>query len=165
MRALTPLGLVAATTVVADQTTKILARALLPLCETHGSVGCDPVQNFGPARFVHVGNGGSALGFGQGQVVWILLALVGTIVTLAYARRRSGLLLAIAAGLQLGGAGSNLADRVALGHVTDFVLVGPVVINVADVALVLGCAIAVAGLATDTERRSPERLMEEVTPR
>ena len=103
MRALTSqIAVVAATVGVADQATKTLARALLPLCETYGSPSCEPVQIFGPARVVQVANGGSALGFGQEQVVWILLSLAGTIITLAYVRRRSGLLLGVAAGLQLG---------------------------------------------------------------
>jgi signal peptidase II len=166
MSALTSqITVVAATVGVADQATKTLARVLLPLCETHGSSSCEPVQIFGPTRFVHVVNGGSALGFGQEQVVWILLALAGTIITLAYARRRSGLLLGVAAGLQLGGAASNLADRVAMGHVTDFILAGPVVINIADIALVAGTAIAVSVLARGSKPRPSRLFAEEVTPR
>jgi signal peptidase II len=166
MRALTSeIAAVAATVCVADQATKTLARVLLPLCETYGSPGCEPVQMFGPMRFVQLANGGSALGFGQEQVVWILLSLIGTIMTFAYARRRSGLLLGVAAGLQLGGAASNLADRVAMGHVTDFVLAGPVVINVADVALIAGTAIAVSVLARDSKPRPSRLLAEEVTSR
>jgi lipoprotein signal peptidase len=45
--------------------------------------------------------------------------------------------------LALGGAASNLLDRALLGWVRDFLVVGPVVINVADVAVVIGLALIV----------------------
>jgi lipoprotein signal peptidase len=47
-----------------------------------------------------------------------------------------------AAGLVIGGALSNLVDRTLLRSVRDFLAIGPVVLNVADLAVVLGLAAA-----------------------
>jgi signal peptidase II len=45
----------------------------------------------------------------------------------------------VALGLQLAGALGNLIDRVRLGHVTDFIDIGPIpVFNVADASIVSG---------------------------
>jgi hypothetical protein len=45
----------------------------------------------------------------------------------------------IAFGLQLGGAFGNLFDRVRIGHVTDFIDIGPwPIFNIADSAIVTG---------------------------
>ena len=45
--------------------------------------------------------------------------------------------------LIVGGAAANLIDRVATGAVHDFIPSGPIVFNLADVALALGIALAV----------------------
>ena len=59
-----------------------------------------------------------------------------------------------AAALVIGGALSNLLDRILLGSVRDFILVGPVVFNAADLAVVAGLAVV---LITGRPPRSPGR--------
>jgi signal peptidase II len=67
----------------------------------------------------------------------------------------------MALGLQLGGAISNLSDRLAFGSVTDFISVGwwPV-FNIADSSIVVGITILIAGifyrekLSTRNEQKS-----------
>ena len=56
----------------------------------------------------------------------------------------------------LRGAVSNLLDRFMFGAVTDFVVTGPLVINVAYLALVVGTAIAVMVFLTDSNQRSDQ---------
>ena len=57
------------------------------------------------------------------------------------------IILRMALGLQLGGAISNLSDRLAFGSVTDFLSVGwwPV-FNVADSSIVVGITILITGI-------------------
>jgi signal peptidase II len=149
MKELTPrIAFVALIVGIVDQATKSLARILLPLCEHAGQASCTPTGTL-PFRFMRMGNGGSALGFAQGEGLWTLFALLGCALTVCYLTRRTSMLLAIAAGLQLGGAISNLSDRLTLGAVTDFLIAGPIVLNLADLALVAGTAIAVRVLWTD----------------
>jgi lipoprotein signal peptidase len=168
MRALIhKIAIVALLVGIADQITKTLARILLPICTHAGQTSCAPIGT-GLFRFLRMGNGGSALGFAQGEGLWTLLALGGCALTLCYCSRRPGMLLGLAAGLQLGGAASNLADRLVTGAVTDFFVAGPIVLNLADLALVAGTAIAVCVLMTepiDRPDRSNRRLKEEVRPR
>ena len=67
-----------------------------------------------------------------------------------------------ALGLLIGGSVSNLADRVRLGHVTDFLDVGwwPA-FNLADTFIVLGVAILLATLvAADARPRRPKRHLD-----
>ncbi|KQZ88562.1 hypothetical protein ASD62_03780 [Phycicoccus sp. Root563] len=55
--------------------------------------------------------------------------------------------------LVLGGAGGNLVDRALNGSVRDFIPAGPVVLNVADIAVVVGMVAAVLAwrrVAVDT---------------
>lgn len=56
--------------------------------------------------------------------------------------------------LLLGGALGNFADRAATGAVHDFLVVGPVVINLADVAVVAGVLAVWRGLARSPVDRS-----------
>ncbi len=57
---------------------------------------------------------------------------------------RTGRLPAWPVALTVAGAVSNLVDRAVLGSVRDFLVVGSVVINVADVAVIIGLVTAVA---------------------
>jgi len=70
--------------------------------------------------------------------------------------RQLGLRLAL--GLQLGGAIGNLADRLRLGHVTDFVDFGPWVFNLADVAIILGALILVGVMWQESNKHVPAPL-------
>src|SRR5687767_9536061 len=100
-------------------------------------------------RFTYVENRGAAFGLLQDQTAFFVLVGVLVIGVIAASYRylpRSGLLLHLALGLQLGGAIGNLIDRVRQGYVVDFVDFGyhsnwwPV-FNVADSAIVVGVAL------------------------
>ena len=139
---------IAAGVLLVDEATKSLARAALTLC-TPPSAACERIDLPGGLELLRVANEGSGLGFRQGWWLWFLLALAGVLLVLAYARHhggRVGLALTMGAGLQLGGAAGNLLDRALFGGATAFIAVGAVVINLADVALFLGTALATVGL-------------------
>jgi signal peptidase II len=73
---------------------------------------------------------------------------------------RDGRLAGWVAGLLVGGAAGNLVDRVLLGSVRDFLVVGNVVGNVADIAVLVGL---VAYAFARIRRPSPVLMREEVT--
>ena len=117
-----------------DQFSKFLVRELLVLRESFPATGF--------IRITHTFNTGSAFGLFQDQnTPLILVSLVGiTVLVIIYRSQRlpSGLL-RLSLGLQIGGAVGNLLDRVRLGHVTDWVDIGPwPVFNVADASIVTG---------------------------
>ena len=119
---------------VADQISKHLVRTNL---EYGQSI---PYEGF--FRIIHVYNSGAAFGLFQDLTIPLIIAsLVGIGVLLLVYRNSSNpsLLLRLSLGLQVGGAGGNLLDRVRLGHVTDFFDVGSwPVFNVADASIVVG---------------------------
>ena len=120
-----------------DQFSKYLVRELLFL---HESV---PREGF--LRVTHTFNTGSIFGLFQGHnTPLILVSLIGVaVLVLLYRSQRfpTGLL-RLSLGLQLGGAFGNLVDRVRLGHVIDWVDIGPwPVFNVADASIVTGLII------------------------
>ena len=122
---------------LSDQFTKYLVRAFLVL---HESL---PREGF--LRITHTFNTGSIFGLFQGQnTPLILVSFIGVavLVLLYRSQRYPTGLLRLSLGLQLGGAFGNLIDRVRLGHVTDWVDVGPwPVFNVADASIVTGLII------------------------
>jgi signal peptidase II len=117
-----------------DQFTKFLARELLSYGESF--------PRYGFFRITHTQNTGSAFGlFPDQNTALILVAFLGiTILALLYRNLRPTTnLLRLSLGLQMGGAAGNLIDRLLLGHVTDFVDIGPwPVFNVADSSIVTG---------------------------
>jgi signal peptidase II len=138
------IGMVTAATFVADELTKVAARAWLPLCEA-STRACGEIDLSPWLGFVRLANDGSPLGFAPGLWVWVAIAFVGLLLVPVYARSRTGAgVLAVAAGLQLGGALGNLFDRIAFGGATDLVRIGSVVINLADIALLVGAVMATA---------------------
>jgi signal peptidase II len=128
------LGLVAAAAVAADQLTKSLVANRLRLG--------DAVEVAGPFTIHHVRNTGIAFGlFSDATSIVIVLtaaAICALLVFFARSARRHPLLPA-AVGLVLGGSVSNLADRLRLGHVTDFLdLDYWPAFNLADTFIVVG---------------------------
>jgi len=100
-------------------------------------------------RFTYVENRGAAFGLLQDQTAFFVLVGLIVIGVIAASYRylpRSGFMLQLALGLQLGGAIGNLIDRVRQGYVVDFIDFGyhanwwPV-FNVADSAIVIGVAL------------------------
>lgn len=119
-----------------DQLTKFIVIQTLPWRQSWPCCGF--------FRFTHVHNTGSAFGLFQDQnLVLLIVSLVG-IVALAIIygmQERPGWLLRASIALMLGGAAGNLLDRILLGHVTDFIDIGPwPVFNLADSAIVSGLA-------------------------
>src|SRR5206468_6544533 len=111
--------------------------------------------------FTYVQNRGAAFGLLQDQTVFFVFVglLVVAVIGASYRYLpRSGFLVHLALGLQLGGAVGNLIDRIRQGYVVDFVDFGyrsnwwPV-FNVADSAIVVGVALLAlnALLPTPTE--------------
>ena len=117
-----------------DQLTKFVVRQTL---EWHYSW-----PDTGFFRFTHVHNTGSAFGLFQGNNIPLLIVSLVGIVVLAYiyqSQDRPGLLMRTSIALMMGGAMGNLVDRIMLGHVTDFIDVGPwPVFNLADSSIVVG---------------------------
>ena len=120
-----------------DQFSKYLVRGFLVLYESL------PREGF--IRITHTFNTGSIFGLFQGQnTPLILVSFIGVavLVLLYRSQRYPTGLLRLSLGLQLGGAFGNLVDRVRLGHVTDWVDIGPwPVFNVADASIVTGLII------------------------
>ena len=120
-----------------DQFSKYLVRELLVYRESF------PAEGF--LRITHTFNTGSAFGLFQGQNTPLILVSVVGITVLVLLYRSQSLptaWLRLSLGLQLGGAMGNLIDRLRLGHVTDWVDVGPwPVFNVADASIVTGLVI------------------------
>ena len=120
-----------------DQFSKYLVREFLRLYESF------PVDGF--FRVTHTFNTGSIFGIFQGwNTAFILVSFLGVavLVLIHRSQRFPDGLLRLSLGLQLGGALGNLVDRVRLGHVTDWVDIGPwPVFNVADACIVSGLVI------------------------
>lgn len=131
-----------------DQFSKYLVREFLYLYQSF------PADGF--FRITHAFNTGSIFGIFQGQnTAFILVSFVGVgvLMLLYHTRRFPPGLLRLSLGLQLGGAFGNLLDRVRLGHVTDWVDIGPwPVFNVADACIVTGLVI-LAWLFIMSERK------------
>ncbi len=95
-------------------------------------------------RITHTYNTGSAFGLFADQSTLLMVASVAAIGVLVLFYRSNGLpgpWVRTSMGLILGGAAGNLADRITLGHVTDFIDVGPwPVFNLADSSITVGLA-------------------------
>lgn len=147
---------VAALLFLADQVTKALVATRLPLGADVPVVGDLVVLS-------HVRNRGAAFSLFQGEMLLFVAVTVfalGMIVYFYRSFRDRALWLHAVLGLQLGGALGNLADRVRLGYVTDFVSVGVGTLrwptfNVADAAIVVGIGTLAIYLVLHPERKAP----------
>jgi len=129
---------VAALVLLADHLSKAYVESRLPLNTTWA-----PFPEWESIfRITHVSNTGAAFGlFQSGSLVLSIVAIVVSVVIVLYNSHLQGNLYwyRLALGLQLGGALGNLLSRIRVGHVTDFIDVGPVpVFNVADMSIVTG---------------------------
>ena len=126
-------------TFLLDQFSKFLVRELLAFR--------DSFPEHGFFRFTHTFNTGSAFGLFQDQNFALIFASVAgiAVLTVIYQTQRQPTnLLRLSLGLQLGGATGNLLDRLRMGHVTDFIDVGPwPIFNLADAAIVTGLILLV----------------------
>jgi signal peptidase II len=145
------LATVALAAIFADQLTKHVVASELPLD--------DEVHVVGPFSIHHVQNSGIAFGlFASATAAVIVLTTIAVAWMIGYFARSGARhpLLPVAVGLLIGGSASNLADRVRLGHVTDFLdLRYWPAFNLADSFIVIGVGMLLAALiAAD---RGPRR--------
>ena len=155
------LATVALAAVVADQVTKHVVTRTLPLD--------DSVHVAGPLSIHHVQNSGIAFGlFSSATPVVIILTAVAVAWMLAFFARSGARhpVLPVALGLLIGGSVSNLADRVRLGHVTDFLdLRFWPAFNLADSFICIGVAILLVTLVASDRARRPARRHLDVAAR
>ncbi len=136
------LAAVAVAAVVADQVTKHVVVSNLRLD--------DALHVVGPFSIRHVQNSGIAFGlFASATPAVIVLTALAIAWMLVYFARSGSRhpVLPVALGLVIGGSSSNLADRVRLGYVTDFLdfRYWPA-FNLADSSIVIGVGILLAAL-------------------
>ncbi len=136
------LAALATAAVIADQVTKYVVASNLRLDEG--------IHVIGPFWIRHVQNSGIAFGlFSSATAAVIVLTAIAVAWMLGYFARSGARhpVLPIALGLVIGGSVSNLADRVRLGHVTDFLdfRYWPA-FNLADSFIVVGVGILLAAL-------------------
>ena len=109
---------VAAVVAAADLWTKHLIFQRLPSLDSAPIV---IVKGF--IRIVHSENRGGVFGFAQGSVMWLVFGIAAAALVIWFAHRKENktVLLQIALGLIMAGAIGNVFDRVAIGHVRDFI--------------------------------------------
>lgn len=131
--------IIALVVILLDQWTKNLVESNLAIGEKWTFFpGLEPIF-----QVLHTYNTGAAFGlFSGGSLFFAITAVIVSIAILIFNQRleANNKWLRVALGLQLGGAMGNLIDRVRLGHVTDFLDVGPwpFLFNIADFAVVSG---------------------------
>jgi len=145
------LGAIVLAALVADQVTKHIVASNLSLGEGLHVVG--------PFSIRHVQNSGIAFGlFSNATAGVIVVTAIAVAWMLVYFARSGGRhpVLPVALGLVIGGSVSNLADRVRLGFVTDFLdfRYWPA-FNLADSFIVIGVGILLAALVW--AEREPKR--------
>ena len=136
------LAAIAIAAVVADQVTKHIVASNLSLGEG--------VHVLGPFTIRHVQNSGIAFGlFASATAAVIVLTALAIAWMLVYFARSGARhpVLPVALGLVIGGSVSNLADRVRLGFVTDFLdfRYWPA-FNLTDSFIVIGVAVLLGAL-------------------
>jgi signal peptidase II len=136
------LAALAVAAIVADQVTKYVVASNIRLD--------DGLHVVGPFWIRHVQNSGIAFGlFASATAAVIVLTGIAIAWMLVYFARSGARhpVLPIALGLVIGGSVSNLADRIRLGHVTDFLdfRYWPA-FNLADSFIVIGVGILLGAL-------------------
>ena len=146
------LGAVAGSAIVADQATKRIVAGTLDLGESRHVLG--------PFDLHHVENSGIAFGLFPNATTLVIAVTAMVIAWLLVVFARSGArhpVMPVGLGLVVGGSVSNLADRVLVGHVTDFLdLDFWPAFNLADTFIVVGVALLLgAALISDRPRSRP----------
>ena len=132
---------VGAYVIILDQLTKDVARtALAPGEGFHilGSLWVQPFRNPGIA-------GGAFAGDAVPAALVATVAVLGILVFLVR-HGAGGRSVTVGFGLLMGGGLGNLLDRLRAGYVTDFIVHGNQAFNLADVAILAGTAVILAGL-------------------
>ena len=148
--------------VVLDQWTKYLVRTYVAFSQTW--MPWEWLSTY--ARIVHWRNTGAAFGIFQnlGGFFTILAFVVIAIILIFFPQiPRRDWPMRVAMSMQLGGAAGNLIDRLARGHVTDFISVGNfAVFNVADASISLGVAVLILGMWI--QERNNKHFQTEINP-
>jgi signal peptidase II len=135
---------VAFVAVVADQVTKQIVVSQLELGES--------VHVVGPLDIRHVTNPGIAFGLFSSWATAVTILTAVAVAWMLFYFARAGArhpVLPVALGLLVGGSLANLADRLRLGHVTDFLdLRFWPAFNLADSFIVVGVAILLVALVS-----------------
>lgn len=144
-----------------DQFTKTLVRTNLEF----GQIWM-PWEWLAPyARIIHIFNTGAAFGLFKGaNPVFMILAVIvsGAIIYYFPSVPRKDWVIRVALSMQLAGALGNLIDRIAIGHVTDFVSVGNFpVFNVADASITVGVGVLLIGMWVQEKRERKNKLAAE----
>ena len=143
-------------TVLTDQATKWLIINNLAVGESLPATGF--------FRFTHAWNTGTAFSLFQGYgdiLTWVSLAAVAVLTWIYSSIKNPSWMLRVAFGLQFGGAIGNITDRLRLGHVTDFIDVGPwPIFNIADSSIVIGIGMLIFyfWFLNDDSREDPQDL-------
>jgi len=135
----------------------------LPMCGLTVPVTRCNFLNWGPLILTRRQNPGILTQLFQSTTTAAGLALLGCVLILLYALwlGRANWFVAIAVGLQAGGALSNLFDRLVFGVTNDYVVLGRLlIINLADLCIMVGSVLAIAAIlyslvAGDGRRRAP----------
>ena len=150
--------LIALSVLLGDVATKVIVHRAMQLGDPSIPVLGDWL------RLTYTRNPGSAFSLFSGSrwfFIGVAVLSIILILSLAVSRRHSGPWMRAAFGLILGGAVGNLADRIWLGTVIDFLDMGigahrwPV-FNVADIGVTVGVALLVVRLLTEKHPRDPE---------
>jgi signal peptidase II len=135
--------------VVADQAAKAVVEAQLTIGEK--------VDVLGPLELTLAHNRGVAFGLAGGAGVGLVLVTLVALGVVGYLFSRDPTRpgMWVAAGLLAGGALGNLADRIRVDEVTDYISVGPwPPFNLADVAITVGVVLLVLTYLREPERES-----------
>lgn len=150
--------IVAALIIVVDQITKFFVRKYIPF----GGQWAPWDWMLPYARLLHISNTGAAFGlFKNANVILMILAVVVSAAILWYYPRvpEDQKVVRFALSLQLAGAVGNLIDRIAFGHVTDFISVGKFAIfNVADSSITVGVLILLLAVWWQDRKERQEKL-------
>ena len=148
------LGLIAGSAFAADQVTKLAVRSSLAL---DGAV-----HIVGPLSIRHVPNSGIAFGLFSRAVPIVIGLTAVAIAWMLMVFARSGArhaVLAPAFGLLAGGSLANLADRLRLGHVTDFIDVRHwPTFNLADSFITIGVGLLIVAFVLSERPTRSARL-------
>jgi signal peptidase II len=137
---------ISAAVLAVDQVSKAWIRAHLPF-NTYGEGAITVVRGF--FYIVHVGNTGAARSIFSGKSIFLAVLAGATLLAIFLGRRALGLGVThaqVCFGLLCGGIAGNLVDRIARGHVVDFLdfhfgRYAYPTFNLADSAICVGVAL------------------------
>lgn len=152
-------AIVAAVVMVSAAVVEILVRQV-PACPIGALTAACYFGRLGPFYLSRRENHGLLTDIFGSYTASFAAALIGCVLIVAYAAwlGRANWFVAVAIGLQLGGAMANLVDRVLFHTVNDYLAVIPgVFVNLADVAIMLGAILATLAILYGIAVGPPKR--------